>query len=60
MGNPGVILSEKQKEIVKAKGNVVVNACPGSGKTFSVAARIAHLLKKNEFYHQGIAAISFT
>lgn len=60
MGDSGVTLSEKQKEIVKATGNVVVNACPGSGKTFSVAARIAHLLKTNEFHHQGIAAISFT
>ncbi|MBV5313944.1 MAG: ATP-dependent helicase [Prolixibacteraceae bacterium] len=60
MGDSSVELSEKQKEIVNAKGNVVVNACPGSGKTFSVAARIAHLISSRTFYHQGIAAISFT
>jgi DNA helicase II / ATP-dependent DNA helicase PcrA len=56
----GLELSVKQQEIVTATGNVVVNACPGSGKTFSVAARIAHLLKTKDFHHQGIAAISFT
>jgi len=53
-------LSELQKKIVNARGKVVVKACPGSGKTYSVAARIADLLKKNEFNYQGIAAISFT
>ncbi|MBI9063500.1 MAG: ATP-dependent helicase [Marinilabiliaceae bacterium] len=53
-------LSEKQKTIVDAVGKVVVKACPGSGKTYSVSARIARLLKENEFYHEGIAAISFT
>ena len=60
MGDSGVTLSPKQQKIVEATGNSVVNACPGSGKTFSVAARIAHLLKNKEFHHQGIAAISFT
>jgi len=60
MGDSGVILSPKQQKILEATGNCVVNACPGSGKTFSVAARIAHLLKNKEFHHQGIAAISFT
>ena len=60
MGNSTVTLSPKQQEIVDATGNVVINACPGSGKTFSVAARISHLLKNKSFHHQGIAAISFT
>lgn len=60
MGDSPVILSPKQQIIVEATGNCVVNACPGSGKTFSVAARIAYLLKTKEFHHQGIAAISFT
>jgi len=53
-------LSEKQQNIVDANGKVVVKACPGSGKTYSVAARIADKLKKDNFTHQGIAAISFT
>jgi superfamily I DNA/RNA helicase len=60
MGNSKIILSKKQNEIIEATENIVVNACPGSGKTFSVAARIAHLLKERDFHHQGIAAISFT
>jgi DNA helicase-2/ATP-dependent DNA helicase PcrA len=53
-------LSTKQQEIVDASGKVVVKACPGSGKTYSVAARIADKLKKEKNYHKGIAAISFT
>ncbi len=60
MGYPGIELSAKQQMIVEATGNCVVNACPGSGKTFSVAARIAYLMKNKAFHHQGIAAISFT
>ncbi|MDI6767379.1 MAG: ATP-dependent helicase [Bacteroidota bacterium] len=55
-------LSPKQKEIVDHDGLFVVKACPGSGKTFSVAARIARLLNypHQDFNHRGIAALSFT
>ncbi|MWW23559.1 UvrD-helicase domain-containing protein [Algibacter lectus] len=54
-------LSEKQKKILDYKqGTVVVKACPGSGKTYSVSARISKLLNENEFKRKGIAAISFT
>ncbi len=53
-------LSELQQNIVNATGKVVVKACPGSGKTYSVAARIAHFIKNKDFHHNGIAAISFT
>lgn len=55
-------LSERQQAIVDcASERIVVKACPGSGKTFSVAARMARLLKENGLSkHQGIAAISFT
>lgn len=53
-------LTAKQQEIVEARGKVIVNACPGSGKTYSVAARIANLLGENKFEHKGIASISFT
>ncbi|HYX05967.1 MAG TPA: UvrD-helicase domain-containing protein, partial [Bacteroidales bacterium] len=59
--NPFESLSDKQKEIVFEKeGKFVVRACPGSGKTYSVAARFARLLKDWKFSHQGIAVISFT
>jgi len=54
-------LSEEQKQIAQFdKGLCVVRACPGSGKTYSVASRIALLLAKNHFSKKGIAALSFT
>jgi DNA helicase II / ATP-dependent DNA helicase PcrA len=54
-------LSEKQREIVFDKtGKFVVRACPGSGKTFCVAARLARQITNWKKEHQGIAAISFT
>ncbi len=54
-------LSEKQKEILNFnKGAVVVKACPGSGKTYSVAARITKLISENDFSRKGVAALSFT
>jgi len=55
------ILSDIQKKIAhEANGKVVVRACPGSGKTFSVAARIAHRIGRWMRPNQGLAAISFT
>jgi len=54
-------LSETQKTIVFDKcGKVVVRACPGSGKTYSVAARLAHKLKAWNNPNAGIAVLSFT
>lgn len=55
-------LSAQQQAVVDCnEPRIVVKACPGSGKTFSVAARVARLLRENNLSrHQGIAAISFT
>jgi DNA helicase II / ATP-dependent DNA helicase PcrA len=54
-------LTPLQKEAVyKRNGRFVVRACPGSGKTFVVAARFANLLDSWSKSHQGIAVISFT
>ncbi len=54
-------LSDKQKAIVFCKsGKFVVWACPGSGKTYSVAARLAHRTKNWKHKRKGIAALSFT
>ena len=55
-------LSAQQQAVVDCnEPRIVVKACPGSGKTFSVAARMARLLCENNLSrHQGIAAISFT
>lgn len=55
-------LSDSQKRIVDCNASrIVVKACPGSGKTFSITARLAKLLRNdNSYKHQGIAALSFT
>lgn len=57
-----VQLSVQQQAVVDCtEPRIVVKACPGSGKTFSVAARMAKLLQENNLSkHQGIAALSFT
>lgn len=54
-------LSDKQREIVFDKsGKFVVRACPGSGKTYCVSARLARLILDWKKEYQGIAAVSFT
>lgn len=54
-------LSEKQREIVFDKsGKFVVRACPGSGKTYCVSARLARLILEWRNDYVGIAAVSFT
>ncbi|MHA1656872.1 MAG: UvrD-helicase domain-containing protein [Candidatus Heimdallarchaeota archaeon] len=53
-------LSEKQISIVEQRGKFVVKACPGSGKTFSVAHRLSEMLSGWGKNNQGIAALSFT
>lgn len=54
-------LSEKQREIVFDKqGKFVVCACPGSGKTYSVAARLAKSIAEWDSRSQGITTLSFT
>ena len=61
MSNIFESLSDVQKSIVfDKKGKFVVRACPGSGKTYSVAARLVRLIEEWGKKHQGIAAISFT
>lgn len=54
-------LSDKQREIVFEKsGKFVVRACPGSGKTYCVSARLARLILDWRKEYQGIATVSFT
>lgn len=53
-------LTRVQKDICNTDGKFVVRACPGSGKTFTVAAKMAQLLKNWRYSHQGVAVISFT
>jgi len=49
-----------QIQIAKRMGLFVVKASPGSGKTLSVAERLAKALSDWEYPHRGIATISFT
>lgn len=54
-------LSPTQHEIVFNKsGKFVVRACPGSGKTYCVSARLARMMKSWKSEFTGIAALSFT
>ena len=54
-------LSQTQREIVFNKsGKFVVRACPGSGKTYCVSARLARLINYWKEGYTGIAALSFT
>lgn len=53
-------LSPKQKEILNTTGKFVVNACAGSGKTFTLSKKLANLIETNNDPHIGIATLSFT
>lgn len=53
-------LSSEQQVVLVANGKFVLRACPGSGKTFTVSAKIEDLLKGWTSNYQGIAALSFT
>lgn len=53
-------LSGQQQAYVDARGNTVLCACPGSGKTFAVAEKVKKHLQKWNKAHCGIAVLSFT
>ncbi|WP_010503062.1 ATP-dependent helicase [Paenibacillus elgii] len=54
-------LSHVQRTIVFDKnGLFAVKACPGSGKTYTTAARLAHKLSNWQLPSRGIAVLSFT
>jgi len=54
-------LSHIQRTIVFDKnGLFAVKACPGSGKTYTTAARLAHKLSNWQLPSRGIAVLSFT
>lgn len=52
-------LTKIQKKIIKTKGNLVVRASAGTGKTHTMVTKIAEELKDNKS-HKVIAAITFT
>lgn len=53
-------LTHEQSSFLEAEGRVVVKACPGSGKTYSVASKLMAYLDNWDSYHQGVAVLSFT
>ena len=52
--------TDEQIKAIQQRGNFVVSACPGSGKTYVVAARFADIARSWQNRHIGIAVISFT
>lgn len=52
-----VDLDDEQRDAVAAQGNLMVIACPGSGKTRTIAVRAARLLKSGP---GKLCAVSFT
>jgi DNA helicase II / ATP-dependent DNA helicase PcrA len=58
-----LLLSDEQKKYVQTSGRVILNACPGSGKTTTVAYKLFSLIQnwEKEFTaSSGIICISFT
>lgn len=58
-----IVLSDEQKIYVQTSGKVILNACPGSGKTTTVAHKLFSLTQnweKNFSPNAGIVCISFT
>ncbi|MFB8280487.1 ATP-dependent helicase [Nocardia colli] len=53
-------LNLDQQEVVQANGNLVVLAGPGSGKTRTLAAKVAHLLESDVSDWRALAAITYT
>lgn len=54
------MLSPEKAKVVEGTGKFIVQACPGSGKTFTVAHRLAHRLTSWSQPRAGIATLSFT
>jgi DNA helicase-2/ATP-dependent DNA helicase PcrA len=58
-----ITLSDEQKVYVQTSGKVILNACPGSGKTTTVAHKIYSLIQNwdNSYsINAGIVCLSFT
>ncbi len=53
-------LTDEQLQFINSEGRVIVRACPGSGKTYSVAAKLLAYLDNWDRFHQGVAVLSFT
>src|SRR5690606_28365760 len=53
--------NDERLAYLRARGKVILNACPGSGKTTTIAKKIIELEERNEIgSHSGVACLSFT
>ena len=53
--------NEERLAYLQARGKVILNACPGSGKTTTIAKKILNLETSEEIGgHSGVACLSFT
>jgi DNA helicase II / ATP-dependent DNA helicase PcrA len=53
-------MNEERQQYIYQQGKIVVNACPGSGKTTSVGYKLMNLVCNWENKYSGIACLSFT
>jgi superfamily I DNA/RNA helicase len=53
-------LSSEQQEAIRFSGKFILQACPGSGKTLTVAHRLAQKISSWQLSYSGVAALSFT
>ena len=53
-------LSKEQELAVNCTGNVYVSACPGSGKTRALTARIANSIQQLKHRNNKVLAVTFT
>ena len=53
-------LNPEQQTAVDCDGNVVITACPGSGKTRVLTARVIRGLAELDFGRERVVALTFT
>lgn len=53
-------INEERQLYLSTRGKIIVNACPGSGKTTSVAYKLNELARNWRLSYSGIACLSFT
>lgn len=54
-------LNEEREAYLNANGKIILNACPGSGKTTTIVKKVIELQKENRLgLHSGVACLSFT
>lgn len=53
-------LNEKQRESISHKGNICIEACPGSGKTRTIVAKLLWCIEKVRNTSRRIACITYT